>query len=143
MTEENVIDLKSRKPYQEVRRIDRKKRRQDKRRVKTEADAARQAHREAILSCLRQTTKLVEEGRLEGLIILSREPTTKLFLTDVVIDQRIIPANDLHSFVGCLETLKIELADAAAMAPALMLDGSTIDPAEQSEYIDDEWDDPA
>jgi hypothetical protein len=132
---QNVIDLKSRKPYRLVREEQIKARRKAKRQAKKELDEGRAEYREAILSSLRQITKLVEEGKLHGLILLAQEPKSKLFLTDVVLDERFVPAQDLFAFVGCLEALKLELSDASTMAPVLGLDGSVIDP--EVNYIED------
>lgn len=131
----DVIDIKTRRPWALARAEAQKARRKAKRQEKKEAKLGVEEHRAAMLEVLDGVRKLVEAGRLEGLLLIAREPTTKLFFTEIVLDDRIIPNNDLHSFVGCLETLKIELADGAAMAPALLLDGSTIDPEmEPPEY---------
>lgn len=138
-TDGNVIDMKTRRPYWSVEKERKRANRSSKRRIKREQMEAREEHRDAMLSCLSGLTRLVQEDKLEGLLIIAREPTSKLFLTDVVMDDRIIPSNDLHAFIGCMETLKIELADAAAMAPALMLDGSVIDPEEHIAFEEDEY----
>jgi hypothetical protein len=131
----DVIDIKTRRPWALARAEAQKARRKAKRQEKKEAKEGIEEHKAAMLEVLDGVRKLVEAGRLEGLLLIAREPKTKHFFTEVVLDDRIITNNDLHSFVGCLETLKIELADGAAMAPALMLDGSTIDPEmEPPEY---------
>ncbi|WP_276122709.1 hypothetical protein [Pararhizobium qamdonense] len=132
MTDEKVVDFRTRRPYAIAKAEENKAKRKARSKVRKQESDNKAAHREALLEVLGSTIKLVEEGRLEGLVILSREVTTKLFYTDVVLDDRVIPLNDLHAFVGCLETLKIELADGAAMAPALLGDGSTIDPGQDA-----------
>jgi hypothetical protein len=137
MSDEKVIDIKSRRPYAVAKAEEAKQRRAAKRQAKKQWSEVREEHKSVLLEVLDQVRARVADGKLEGLILLAREPTTKLFLTEVVLDDRLIPPNDLHSYVGCMETLKIELADGAAMAPALLNDGSVIDPSEQ---IDEEYD---
>lgn len=132
-----VIDLKTRRPYWTVQREQKSAKRKARRLRKSEQDQARSEHQAAMLTCLTGLMRLAEEGKLEGLILLAREPKSKLFLTDIVLDERVIPPNDLHSFIGCMTTLQMELADAAAQsAPALLLDGSIVDP-EQTEDFED------
>jgi hypothetical protein len=136
MSEDKVIDFKSRRPYAVARAEQAKQKRAAKRQQKKLQADGKQEHREAMLEVLRAVINLVEKGELEGLVMVARHPTTKLFFTDVCLDDRIIPTNDLHAYVGCLETLKIELAEGAAMAPAILFDGTTIDP--MLEPVDDE-----
>jgi len=141
MTETQVIDLKTRRPYAVAKAEEAKQRRAAKRQQKKLQADGRQEHRDAMLEILGAVTKLVEEGQLEGLVIVARNPATKYFFTDVCLDDRVIPMNDLHAYVGCLETLKIELADGAAMAPAILYTGETIDPMQEpvdgEEYFDE------
>lgn len=134
MSDETVIDLKTRKPWAQSRAEERKaKRRASRQAKKNVADAVMQ-HREDMLEVLEKLTRMVTEGRLEGLVIVSRETSTKLFLTELALDERIIAPNELHSLVGVMEALKLELADSAmACAPCLTLDGSVMDPQDQPE----------
>lgn len=136
MTE--VIDIKSRKPWAQSRAEEAKARRKARRQAKKNASDAVMEHREELLEILGKVTRLVTEGRIEGLVLMARETQSKLFLTEIALDDRIITPNDLHSVVGCLEALKLEVADTAiACAPCLTLDGTIMDP--QAEPIED-WD---
>jgi hypothetical protein len=94
-----------------------------------EAEEKRATEHQALcLSTLDKLKGLVEAGRLSGLIILGRDPQTKLFLTETVLDATVTPATEMFAYVGVVETLKVELTEYASMAPALMTDGSVNDP---------------
>ena len=135
-----VIDIKSRKPFAQARAEERKARRASTRRAKKEVADAVMEHRECLVEVLEQTIKMVRAGHLEGLVLIARDTQTKFFLTQLELDERIVTANDLHSYVGVMETLKLELADAAAAtAPALLLGGAILDPKDQPPV--EEWDD--
>ncbi|OCP21917.1 MULTISPECIES: hypothetical protein [unclassified Ensifer] len=136
--ERRVIDLKSRKPFAQARAEETKRRRAATRKAKKETADAIMEHREAVIETLEGMIKMVRAGELEGLVCVMRNPASKLFMTDVVMDDRIIPPNDLHAYVGVIETLKLELADsAAANAPALLIGGEVVDPTMQP--ADEEW----
>lgn len=138
--EGNVIDLKSRKPFAQARAEEAKRKRQAARqRRKSENDAVME-HRECVIDALEGVLTMVRAGKLEGLILIAREPKSKLFLTELVLDERVVLPNDLHAFVGIMETLKLELADsAAATAPALLVGGQVLDPTTIPD--DEEWGD--
>lgn len=136
--ERRVIDLKSRKPFAQARAEETKRKRAATRKAKKDAADAVMSHREAVIETLEGMIKMVRAGELEGLVCVMRNPATKLFMTDVVMDDRIIPPNDLHAYVGVIETLKLELADsAAANAPALLIGGEVVDPTMQPD--EGEW----
>jgi hypothetical protein len=138
MNEHSVIDIKTRKPFAQARAEETKRKRAATRKAKKDVADAFMEHRDCLIESLEGVLKMVREGKLHGLIIIAREPNTKLFLTDVILDDRLIPANDLHAFVGVMETLKLELADsAAANAPALLIGGEVVDPTQIPE---EEWD---
>lgn len=133
-----VIDMKSRKPFAQARAEEKKRKRQASRKAKKKAADAVLEHRECLIECLEGVLKMVREGHLEGLILIARDTQHKIFLTDIVMDDRIIAPNDLHAFVGVMETLKLELADtAAATAPALLVGGGRIDPTQ--EPAEEDW----
>jgi hypothetical protein len=124
-----VIDLKTRKPFALARSEERKQKRAATRKAKRQAADAVMEHRDAMIEILEGLLKMTREGHLEGLVLLSRDTKHKIFLTEILLDDRLIPPNDLHAFVGVMETLKLELADqAAATAPALMIGGERLDP---------------
>ncbi len=126
---EKVIDMKSRKPFALARAEEKKRKRQASPKAKKDAADAAMEHREVMIEVLESILKMTREGHLEGLVLLSRDTQHKIFLTEIVLDDRIVPPNDLHSFVGVMETLKLELADqAAATAPALLTSGERLDP---------------
>ncbi|QIG75601.1 hypothetical protein EVC20_030 [Rhizobium phage RHph_Y2_17_1] len=124
-----VIDLKTRKPFALARSEERKQKRAASRKAKKQAADTVMEHRDAMIEILEGLLKMTREGHLEGLVLLSRDTKHKIFLTEILLDDRIIPPNDLHAFVGVMETLKLELADqAAATAPALLIGGERLDP---------------
>jgi hypothetical protein len=132
-----VIDLKTRKPFALARSEERKQKRAATRKAKRQAADAVMEHRDAMVEILEGLLKMTREGHLEGLVLLSRDTKHKIFLTEILLDDRLIPPNDLHAFVGVMETLKLELADqAAATAPALMIGGERLDPTAVPE---EEW----
>ncbi|AGC36206.1 hypothetical protein B7L88_gp082 [Rhizobium phage RHEph10] len=133
-----VIDLKTRKPFALARSEERKQKRAASRKARKQAADAVMEHRDAMVEILEGLLKMTREGHLEGLVLLSRDTKHKIFLTEILLDDRIIPPNDLHAFVGVMETLKLELADqAAATAPALLIGGERLDPT--AEPIEPDW----
>ncbi|MBX4911345.1 hypothetical protein HJA82_28965 [Rhizobium bangladeshense] len=133
-----VIDLKTRKPFALARAEERKQKRSASRKAKKQAADAVMEHRDAMIEVLEGLLKMTREGHLEGLVLFSRDTKHKIFLTEVVLDDRVIPPNDLHAFVGVMETLKLEIADmAAATAPALLLSGERLDPT--ANPPEEEW----
>lgn len=125
---DNVISLGSRRSYHQEQAEMAAAVQIETEQIEKQLNEAQNSHKETLLKMLTDTIKLVEADQLEGMLVIGRHKTSKLFYTDVVLDDRIIPPHDLFSYVGCLETLKMELADSASMAPCIRSDGSTLDP---------------
>jgi hypothetical protein len=136
--DDKVISIGSRKPWLQEQAENRKAHRAElskKRKAKNKAHAD---HRDGLLRMLDEARALVEQGRLEGMIIVGRDPKTKHFYTDLMLDETTVPRTDLYAFIGCVETLSSELKDAAMMAPSIQPDGSISDPYENLEAAVDE-----
>lgn len=127
---DNVISIGTRKPWREEQVEKRRQRRSEAQKKRRAADEAHAEHRAALLEMLENTKKLVEMGRLEGLLVIGRDPDSKHFYTDINIDNRIVERGDLYAWIGCMATLETELKDEAMMSPAVQPDGSIIDPWE-------------
>ena len=132
---DNVISIGTRKPWREEQAERRKQRRSEGQKKRRAKDEAEMEHRMALLEMLENTKKLVEMGRLEGLIIIGRDAKPdaqgeRHFYTDVNVDDRIVKKGDLFAWVGCMATLEMELKEGAMMAPALQEDGAILDPWE-------------
>lgn len=97
--------------------------------VETHADAHK-AHKEANLKILHQVRTLIEEDKLEGLIVIGRQKGGNAFLTELAFDEKVIPLADLGAYVGVIEALKLEFVEDAQMAPMLQPDGTLLDPTE-------------
>ena len=82
---------------------------------------------------LGKISALVAAGRLEGLVILGRDPTTGMFLADIHAPADGISPESAMIYIGYLEMLKLEMAEIAALAPVMMSDGSRLDPFEEGE----------
>ncbi|PZR92266.1 MAG: hypothetical protein DI537_13850 [Stutzerimonas stutzeri] len=96
-------------------------------------------HQELCLKTLDRLKELVSEGRLSGLMIIGRDPESKLFLTETVLDATVTPVGEMFAYVGVVETLKAELVEYASMAPALLTDGTVADPwaePDEEEYAE-------
>jgi len=124
----NVVSLLTRKPWHEEQAEKRRQRRADSRKKKKELSEAKADHKINQLQMLDEIRKLVEEDKFEGLLIVGRDPKTKNFYNDFVLDVTTVPLNDYYAYAGVLSTLSTELQQCATMAPALMSDGSTLDP---------------
>lgn len=134
MTQDNVISFGSRKPLaveQAEQAI-----------MVEEAEKAQEhaltTHQEVCLKMIDNIRELVAAGRLQGLVMIGREPTTGLFMTELAMHDQVTPRHELFAYVGALETIKMELADAAAMAPTLLATGEVVDPWDQ---VDEDEDD--
>lgn len=123
-----VISIATRKPWHEEQAEERKQRRSEARQKKKELSEARADHKATQLQMLDEIRALVEQDKFEGLLIVGRDPKTKNFYNDFVLDVTTVPLNDYYAYAGVLQTLSTELMQCATMAPALMADGSTLDP---------------
>ena len=124
----NVISLMTRKPWHEEQQEKRRERRATSRRKRQEKNEARANHKLNQLQMLDEIRKLVEEDKFEGLMILGRDPKTKVFFNDFVLDVSTVPLHDYFAYAGVMQTVAGELMDAATMAPAMLSDGTIEDP---------------
>jgi hypothetical protein len=89
---------------------------------------------EAQVSGLAQTIRgmadLVESGAISGVLAIGRDTHKRKFLTELSIDPRRMSAGEVYEWIGIVETLKLELMDIAQMAPVLLSNGTTLDPAD-------------
>lgn len=127
--DDNVISLGSRRSYRQEQAERKEAIQVEAENAEKQMTEAQAAHKETILKMLQDTIKLVETDQLEGVLIVGRHKTSKLFFTDLVVDERITPPQEMFSYVGCLETLKMEFAEMAAMAPCLRSNGTILDPS--------------
>jgi len=90
-----------------------------------------------MLEGLESVRKLILAGRLEGVVLMGRDPTTDLFHSQVLLPVAGVPRHKLYGYVGMLEGLRLELLDNAMMAACVQEDGTILDP-----YVEDnfeEW----
>lgn len=80
-----------------------------------------------ILDRLDRLRLLVEQGRIDSLVLVGKDPVTGYFLTETCLDAQ-DDRTELFGFVGVLENLKLEISEQAAMAPVISLTGDIIDP---------------
>lgn len=90
-------------------------------------------HRKNILDRLDQLRHLVEQGRIEGLILVASDMLTGRYLTETCLPTD-MDRGDAFGLIGVLETLKVELTETAAMAPFMRLNGTMHDPFEQQDF---------
>ncbi len=124
----NIISITTRKPWHEEQQEKRRAQRAESRRKRKEASEAKADHKHNQLLMLDEIRKLVEEDKFEGLVIFGRDPKTKAFFNDFVLDVTTVPLNDYFAYAGVMQTVASELMDCATMAPALLSDGSIQDP---------------
>lgn len=146
MNEESakVISLSTRKPWHEEQAEKRRQRRSAARKKRKELSEAKADHKQSQLNMLDEIRALVEADKFEGLLIVGRDPVTKNFFNDFVLDVTTVPLNDYYAYAGVLTTLATELNQCATMAPALMADGSTLDPylePPETIYLEGDFDD--
>ncbi|OWZ90366.1 hypothetical protein B9J07_27650 [Sinorhizobium sp. LM21] len=123
-----VISITTRKPWHEEQAEKRKARRATSRKKRKDLDQAKRDHKFNQLVMLDEIRALILEDKFEGLLIVGRDPKTKNFFNDFVLDVTTVPLNDYYAYSGVLQTLAAELQQCATMAPALMSDGTTLDP---------------
>lgn len=125
---DNVISFGSRRNFLQEQAEKQEAERQAVEVAQKAAEHAITDHQATLLKMLDDARRLVEEGKLECLLMIGRHPETKYFYTDLALDARLMPSQDYFAYVGCLETLKMELTDTCAMAPALIADGTILAP---------------
>ncbi len=80
-----------------------------------------------ILDRIDQLRHLVEQDRISGMVLIAQDPITGYFLTDICLEPD-LNRTELFGFVGVLETVKLEISEAATMAPVMDLTGTIVDP---------------
>lgn len=80
------------------------------------------------LAALDDLRRLVERGEIDGFMIVAKHKPTGLPYTDIAFPQHQVPVRDAFFYMGVLDCMKNEIADIAAMAPAVLPDGTLIDP---------------
>jgi hypothetical protein len=125
---DNVISFGSRKPWREEKAAERRQKKSEGQRRRRDKTEAQKELRETTLETLDKVRALVTAGKLEGLVIVARDPVSKHFLTDVCFDERVTPTGDMFAWAGVLATLEMEVKENATMAPSVQLDGTIIDP---------------
>lgn len=93
-------------------------------------------HQQSIIDRLAAVQVLADQGRVGGFVLIFRDTQTGLFYTDVAANEPVVMRNDIHAFIGCLETIKMEMTDLASMAPFVSADGSMVDPYDNPVEID-------
>lgn len=121
---ENVISITNRKPLSVIQSEERKLEEQRQADIAQEQSDAT----EATLKALDAVREMVEQGRLKGLVLLSQEAATGLFLQEVIINRHIVPAQNLFGWAGALQALSLEVTDLATYCPTLLADGTVADP---------------
>lgn len=121
---EKVVHLATRKPLEEVTKAEMDAALEEM----AERDAAFDEDQKVSLELLEKLKILVENGRLTGLIVLGLDPMTDSFLNEMRLQSPAIGPGTLFAYMGLLETLKLEIADTAMMAPVMSADGEIIDP---------------
>lgn len=114
---DNVISLKHRKALVTVQMEE----------AKTK-DELTEIHKAALLKVLAGVTKMVEDDRLESLVILGRDPVTGLMMTETLFPGTEKTMPHAFAYLGLLETVKLEMSDLASMSPYLTVEGKIIDP---------------
>lgn len=91
---------------------------------------------EMMLKILDGTRKLVEEGKLDGLVILGRDPASRAFMNQIVLAEPFVERQGLFAYAGFLDGIKLEILDYAAHAPYMELDGVLNDPFDEPEEFE-------
>jgi hypothetical protein len=86
---------------------------------------------DAIVKSLEGLIALAKAGRVDGLVLMAHDPVTGLFRTDISMRDGVVPPKDTLAYLGCFEALKMELVDAAQLAPYISMTGEVVDPYEQ------------
>lgn len=95
--------------------------------IDAQCAAVTQKARAEILEHFDKIRELIAQGRLDGIIVIGRDPETKVFLNDVLCVEP-FDVNEAFAYVGILDTLKLEFNDMAMEAPVMMSDGSYAGP---------------
>lgn len=126
---ENVIAIRSRKPLTETVEAEKKS-----------AAELEDLNHKAHLQTVDNFRRLVEDRKLEGLIVIGRSPETGLFYYDVIFPTREgeggCTPQEAISYTGFLDIVRTQFSDIASWAPCIMPDGSIYEP----EPFDEEGD---
>lgn len=109
--------------------------------VEAEQEAARvqlDNHQTRIVSDLEKLLERARAGLLEGLLLISRDVESGLFMTHAQLSTYVLPPGAILSWLGVYEALRSELAEAATMAPCMTIDGLKLDPIHDIQIADDD-----
>lgn len=121
---DNVIAFRSGKPLVETVATEQKT-----------ADEMKKLLVDAQLDILDKVRGQIASGNLEGLIIVSRNPETRLFMQEMIFPPNFHLTGDAFAYAGLLEAIKLEMTDISQMAPIIACTGEVINP-----HIEDEED---
>lgn len=123
---DNVISIQSRKPIAVEK--------EEEQREFDELDKERIAEQLEIIDGLR---RLAEQGGLKGVMVIGAHETG-YYYHELWMRAPFMMPNDLFGVVGLLETIKLEVTDAAMSAPVLHRDGSILDPFAEGDDLYEE-----
>jgi hypothetical protein len=129
MSDEKVISLISRRPL-----IEEQKEAADiAAAVDSSMTKSASENQEMIVEALEGMIARAKEGRVEGLMMMARDPLSGLFYQSMIIGWPAVPREQWFSYLGAMESLRMELVDMTQMAPTMLPDGSTLDPWENAD----------
>lgn len=134
---DNVVSIKTRKSF--LAELEAKQ--ENDERLLQMQEAGVEAHLADCLTLLDNVTNRVMQGKLNGLIIIAIDQTNGHFMTEVRMASPNITRQEMFSYIGVLETLKLEMTDQAQMAPTISAEGKIIDPFELPDEDEDDWED--
>ena len=124
MTE--IISIKTRKPIptpEDIAEAERVEQETEHKRLTEVQEFAKNE----ILDILNRTASLVQQGKIQGIVLMARDVERGLFLQEISMRPEVFPRSEVFSVIGCLSALKQELTDIAMTeAPVMNLDGNIV-----------------
>ena len=113
MSNDDVINLNTKKSFAElVKERERLEDAYEKVKVQSISD-----NKTALLKILNHIKKMVEDDKLDGLVVAGRNPENGLFFSEILMNEEITRANIHYAYAGVLDMMKMEMLDDATSGP--------------------------
>lgn len=125
---DNIYDLKSRRLVTAMERAEQEKL------ITEEINAIEDGALQERLEAFDAIRKLIAEGTLTGFIVVARS-NKSVFLTEVAMPPS-MPVEQIGSYIGALEAVKLEFTDMFQGMPQMLNDGTIVATSEVAELLE-------
>lgn len=133
MTDDKVVSIKTRRSLADTEKALQAEAAEEKK----VRDEAFQETKKLTLEILDNIRARVESEECGGLLVVTQNMETRMFVHDLLISHETVPRERLPEWSGIVNALNAELTQAVFMTPIMSADGTITDPYDEPEEYDD------